>query len=456
MKLGRRHFLQSHVLGTAGLAAFSHPLLSYRQLLAAQEATSNKRLIFLFQRGGNDGINTIIPRGDDDYSRKNRPTLYIPEGDALDLGNGFAQAHPRLEPMMELYNHTSINGNRGAGNLAILHRIGYAKQSRSHFDSQEYWEKGVPGESDVNDGLFFRQLYETLDLSDPANNFVAASISSNQFLSLRGKRPFPNFRTADQFRFQGDDDLAKKILGEPSRSAPRASGVLGLYEEDPATMTIKKPYTNLLQNTGQALGATLKKVQDAVAGGGYEPENNAQYPGGSFGAKLQEAALLIKRTDVRILGLNIGGWDTHADQGQANGPHGNLLGNVALGFQALYRDLQAQWEDLIIVTMTEFGRTSKENGGKGTDHAESSVMFVAGGGVKGGVYNCDDETWKRGDMFSANKRYLSRRTDFRSIFGEIFMKHFGDDRVLLDKVIPGYSEAADADPHAFQFLDFIA
>jgi uncharacterized protein (DUF1501 family) len=454
--MNRRDFLRSNVLaGTAGLA-LSHPFLMSRQLLADETPGNGKRLIFIFQRGGNDGINTVIPRGDSDYNRKNRPTLYIPKGDALDTGNGFAELHPALAPMMELYNGKSINGKAGAGNLAVLHRIGYSDQSRSHFDSQEFWEKGVPGKSDRKDGMFFRQLRETLDLRNPKNDFVAASISGSQLLGLRGPAAFPNFKAANKFRLPGDEAIAKKTLGAASTSPsdPQARGILGLYDDDPR-MTRKRRYEDLVQNTGLTLGATLKKVQDA-AEKRYDPANGATYPDGSFGDKLREAAMLIKRTDVKILGLNIGGWDTHADQGQANGSHGNLLGNVAEGFQALHLDLQNQWDDLIIVTMTEFGRTSKENGGKGTDHAEASVMFVAGGGVKGGVYNCDAKTWKTGDMFASEKRYLSRKTDFRAVFGEIFTKHFGDDQATLARVIPGYSTAAASKAQDFQPLGFLS
>ncbi len=448
--LNRRDFLRMNMAaGTAGFA-LTQPFLFHRQLLAANGVnTGNKRMIFIFQRGGNDGVNTVIPRGDREYNRANRPTLYIPKADALDLGNGFAQAHPRLEPMMELY--------RDAGQLAMIHRVGYAKQSRSHFDSQNFWEHGVPGDSEMKEGMFFRQLVETLDLRNPKNNFVAASVSSSQLLALRGENPFPSFKAARRFRLQGNEALAKKTLGQAGTAGkPVPRGLIGLYEADAAGMSARTPnlYTELVQNTGQALGATLKKVQDA-ARNAYEPVAGATYPNGEFGNKLKEAAMLIKRTDVKILGLNIGGWDTHADQGQANGAHGNLLGQLAQGFQALHRDLEKEWDDLIVVTMTEFGRTSKENGGKGTDHAESSVMFVAGGGVKGGVYNCDADRWKSGDLFSEKGRYLARKTDFRAVFGEIFLKHFGDDRALLDKVVPGYSEAEKADPDPFRFLDFM-
>jgi uncharacterized protein (DUF1501 family) len=197
-------------------------------------------------------------------------------------------------------------------------------------------------------------------------------------------------------------------------------------------------------------------VQDALSVGGYTPENGAVYPNGSFGDKLQEAAMLMKRTPVKIIGLRRGGFDTHQNQGQLNGNHPNLLTELAQGLQALHRDLQSQWEDLIVVTMTEFGRTSKENGSRGTDHAESSVMFVAGGGVKGGVYNCDASTWEDNAMFNARNRYLSRRSDFRAVFGEIFQRHFGDDASMMDQLMPGYSIGQLDNPNDFRFLNFLS
>jgi uncharacterized protein (DUF1501 family) len=165
--------------------------------------------------------------------------------------------------------------------------------------------------------------------------------------------------------------------------------------------------------------------------------------------------MLLKRTPVRVLGTNVGGWDTHTNQGGAQGYHSRILGSLAQGFQALYRDLQDQWQDLIVVTMTEFGRTSKENGSRGTDHAYACVVFVAGGGVKGGVYNCDASTWAAGDLFSQSERYVKRRTDYRAVFGEIFLRHFGDDLATLNQVIPGYSQAAAAQPQDFASLGFL-
>src|SRR5688572_24488517 len=140
MNISRRHFLKASSLAWGALGVdLCTPGLFQRRLLAADILTDRK-LIFIFQNGGNDGLNTVIPRGDTSYNGETRPSLYIPQNQAIDLGNGFAQLHPALQPLMEIYNSTSLNGQAGPGNLAVLHRIGYSGQSQSHFDSQQYWQ----------------------------------------------------------------------------------------------------------------------------------------------------------------------------------------------------------------------------------------------------------------------------------------------------------------------------
>lgn len=455
MKLNRRQFfrLGGGACGALGFGLFA-PLFLKRQILAA-DPESKKKLIFIFQRGGNDGINTVIPRGDPNYNPENRPSLFIPEQLAIDSGNGFAQLHPRLQPMLDIYNNSGLNGASGPGNLAVLHRIGYANQSRSHFDSQQYWENGVPGNADLDEGFLYRHLDKSLDLTDQSNAFVAAALSSSQMVALQGPKPLPNFSRASEFSVMGTATKRRKFLGSlPTVDGGNdGAGLLGLYGGAPDTEG--KPYRTLVHETGKLLGATIDTLESAVRAGNYIPANGAVYPSNRLGEKLQEAAMLFKRTPARVLGLNVGGWDTHSSQGQIYGNHGQLLNNLAQGFQALYRDLQDQWQDIIIVTMTEFGRTSIENGSRGTDHAEASVMFVAGGGVKGGIYNCNSATWQPGDMFSKSGRYLARRTDFRAVFAEIFTRHFGDDFALMDQIIPGYSAAALQDPEHFRFLNFL-
>jgi len=439
----RRDFLKSTLAWGAFGGGFLHTV--GRQALAA-DPDNGKKMIFIFQRGGNDGINTVIPRGDSAYNTTLRPSLFIPEASALDLGNGFAQLHPAMAPLMEVFNN---------GDLAVIHRVGYASQSRSHFDSQDYWEKGVPRNPAIKDGMFYRQIAECVDLEDPLNGFSGVSLASAGFVGLKGETPLPNFTAASQFGFSGTAAQNAKFLGS-AESAPGAGdgkGILGLYGGNVLAGTTYGPVTHA---TGQALGTTLQTLQGAS--GTYVPENGAVYPTTTLGTRLREAAMLLKRTPVRIIGVDVGGWDTHSGQGAATGSQANRLADLAGGIQALSRDLQSQWADLVVATMTEFGRTSEENGSAGTDHAEASVMFVGGGAVNGGVYNCDSATWETGAntaMNAVSSRYLSRRTDFRAVFGEIFSRHFGDTPAQLDTVIPGFSDLQATGGSTYNYLTIL-
>ena len=446
----RRGFLRTGALACSALGLNMVAPNMLRNRVAGAEMPAGKKLIFIFLQGGNDGINTIIPRGDADYNTTNRPSLFVPENLALDSGNGFAQLHPALSPLSELYNHSSINGLPGAGNMAFLHRIGYDGQSRSHFDSQHFWQNGIPGDADTEEGFLYRRINAAYDLNLPENAFVAAGLNSSQLLALKGKNMIPNFSRTQDFTFPA----GQHFLGQPpSELDVDGRALMGLYggQADDSS----KPYRSLVHGAGQAVGRTMSVIQDALDQGAYSPANGAVYPDTSMGRKLMEAAMLMKRTPAKVIGLRRGGFDTHQRQGQLTGSHPNLLSEVAEGINALYQDLQDQWQDLLVVTMTEFGRTSRENGSAGTDHAESSVMFVAGGAVKGGVYNCDGQSWGDHAMFSARDRYLARSTDFRAVFGEIFQKHFGDTREHLDTWMPGYSIAEMDHPADFKPLSFL-
>lgn len=454
MSFTRRKFLQAGSLTALGLGLnFLNPEIIKGRALANRTDGEEAKLVFIFQRGGNDGVNTVIPHGDPEYNIGNRPTLYIPPASAIDLGNNFASLHPSMAAMMEIYNHPNLTGIDGPGNLAIIHRVGYAGQSKSHFNSQHYWENGTPGEPTFEEGMIYRQVALTMNPVD--NNLVAAAMSNSQMTALRGSLPIPTIREPETFDFTGDPAKSSKLIGRlPSHpQGLGGEGLLGAYgglRDFP-----DKPYRGLVYDTGLALTNAMNIVQDAVAQGPYEPSEGAVYPSGDFGERLAQIAMLLKRTPARVLGVNIGGWDTHTNQGGINGRQGNLLAQVAQGFRALYRDLQDQWDKLIIITMTEFGRTSLENGSRGTDHGHASSMFVAGGQVQGGVYNCDASTWLEGDLFSASGRYVERKTDFRAIFGEIFMRHFGDSEEVLEQVIPGYTQAAQVNPGDFEFLNFL-
>jgi uncharacterized protein (DUF1501 family) len=452
MILRRRDFLRASGIAALGCGLnLLRPNAWMSRVLA--EAPDDAKLVFIFQRGGNDAVNTVIPYGDPEYSTANRPTLYIPRASALDLGNEFAGLHPRMAPMMDLYNHPDLNDQAGPGNLAVIHRVGYAGQSQSHFDSQQYWETGRPGDKAFEEGMIYRQVVTAMD---PAQNrLAAAAISGSQMTALKGPLPIPTISNPETFTFSGDPAQAAKLIGQLPGTAqgPNGTGLLGAYggpHDYPG-----KLHRNLVYGTGLALADAINIVQEAVAQGPYEPANGAVYPEGSFGNRLAQIAMLLKRTPARVLGLNIGGWDTHTNQGQINGRQGGLLAQVAQGFQALYHDLQEQWDKLLIVTMSEFGRTSRENGSQGTDHGHACAMFVAGGQVRGGVYNCDATAWLPGDLFSARDRYLDRRTDFRAVFAEIFTRHFGTNAEMLEAVIPGYTQAVLDNPIDFLPLGFL-
>jgi uncharacterized protein (DUF1501 family) len=453
MSCTRREFLRAGAFTAlgAGLNLLSPGILTHK--LLANGADDDTKLIFIFQRGGNDGVNTVIPYGDSEYNANNRPALYISPDSAIDLGNGFAGLHPRMVPMMDIYDHPNLTGIEGPGNLAVIHRVGYVGQSKSHFNSQRYWETGAPGDLAFEEGMMYRQVALTMD--PMANSLVAAAMSGSQMVALRGPLPIPTIGNTETFTFSGEPSEVAKFIGQLPAipQGPDGSGLLGAYG-GPRDFP-NKPYRDLVYGTGLALTNAMSIVQDAVAQGQYEPSGGAVYPTGSFGERLTQIAMLLKRTSVRVLGVNIGGWDTHTNQGKINGKQGNLLEQVAQGFQALYRDLQQQWNKLIIVTMTEFGRTSKENGSRGTDHGHSCVMFVAGGQVRGGVYNCDASTWAEGDLFSDRERYVRRNTDYRAVLGEIFMRHFGNSDELLQQVIPSYAQAAQENPGDFEFLNFL-
>jgi hypothetical protein len=301
--------------------------------------------------------------------------------------------------------------------------------------------------------MIYRQVAMTMNPVE--NNLAAAAMSNSQMVALKGPLPIPTIRDPETFTFSGDPSKSIKLIGRlpANPQGMDGEGLLGAYG-GPRDYP-DKPYRDLVYDTGLALTNAMNIVQDAVAQGPYEPSGGAVYPSGGFGERLAQIAMLLKRTPARVLGLNIGGWDTHTKQGRINGRQGDLLARVAQGFRALYRDLQDQWANLIIITMTEFGRTSQENGSRGTDHGHACTMFVAGGRVKGGVYNCDASTWLEGDLFSANSRYVERRTDYRAVFGEIFRRHFGDSEDTLKQIIPGYTQAAQNNPGDFEFLNFL-
>ncbi len=441
MQFDRRSFIKAALAGTT-LSALGPVLGSpfMNRALASGLGASTKKMLVIFMRGGNDGVNTCIPYGDSEYNLINRPNIFIPEAQSLDLGNGFAALHPALGPLHELHL---------AGDLATVHRVAYANQSRSHFDSQNIWENAIPGEADLSEGWAYRHVIDAYDLA--ANPVAAASISDRLMLMFKGGTALPHISNLAEYNLDVPGSSQDKVLG----SAPdggSGSGLLGWYGK---SLGSGHGHDSLVSSTGLTIGETLSTLEDAgIDPATYLPAGGATYPDESnplgfpatafpFFRQLRDAAMLLKQSDLRIAGVEVGSFDTHSNQGGVGGAQAGLLAWIAHGIRSLSQDLASQWDDTLVLTLSEFGRTSEQNGSLGTDHGEASCLFVAGGQVNGGVYNCDASTWSDGDMFSTgNGRYVAHLTDFRTILREIFDRHFGVDATGIESVIPGIGAQA--------------
>jgi len=447
----RRSFLRGAGLTLAGFGLHSLlPGAFVRQALASGPF-SNKRLLFIFLRGGNDGINTVIPAGDPDYNTINRPTLYIPNASSLDLGNGFARLHPALAELLPVFS---------SGDLAVVHRAGFPNNTKSHFDDQRIWENGDPAQPNLFEGWLYRYIEENTVSAGVL--LPALSVQGNQPVLLRGQEPFVNIANPGFFDYYYTTD-------------PKRSKLKGSWDGQYTNLTGLEPYRPLLTQTSIKLVDTLDEYRswsqqtwdpkDPNTGFSLFPVDAATNPPGppgpfstsSFGffRALKVCALSLLESDAvnnngtRVAGCELGGFDTHNAQGAATGAQANLLSWLAYGLKSLQivlsgaandpRGYPAIWDDTVVTTLSEFGRTTKENGSIGSDHAAASCLFIAGGAVNGGVYNCDAGTWPTGVMFGDAGRYLLVHSDYRAIFWEILRDHMGADPATVDAVFPGYS-----------------
>ena len=447
----RRSFLHGAGMTLAGFGLHSLLPGAFVRHAMAAGPFSNKRLLFIFMRGGNDGINTVIPAGDPDYNMINRPTLYIPNASSLDLGNGFARLHPALAQMLPVF---------ASGDLAVVHRVGFPNNTKSHFDDQRIWENGNPAQAKLFEGWLYRYIEENA-VADGVL-LPALSVQANQPVLLRGQEPFVNVANPNSFDYFYTTD-------------PKRSKLKNAWGGQYTSLSGLEPYRPLLTQTSVKLVDTIDEYRswsqatwnplDPNTGFSLFPVDTATNPPGppgpfttnSFGffRALKVCALSLLESDAvnnngtRVAGCELGSFDTHNAQGAAAGSQAQLLSWLAYGLKSLQivlsgaandpRGYPAIWDDTVVTTLSEFGRTTKENGSIGTDHAAASCLFVAGGAVNGGVYNCDASTWPAGVMFGDATRYLLMRTDYRAIFWEILRDHMGAAPGTADTVFPGYS-----------------
>src|SRR2546426_6884313 len=406
--MNRRYFIKS---GGIALASFgvmtTAPTFLRRALAAAASAGRRKTLIAIFQRGAVDGLNMVVPYGEHSYYDM-RPSIAIPKPDggaesALNL-DGFFGLHPSLAPFKSLWD---------SKRLAIVHASGSPDNTRSHFDAQDYMESATPGVKSTQDGWLNRYLQSKTD--SQKSLFRAVSLTQNMPRVMQGKAPALAI-----------SNLADFSIRAGQSSAAVQGGFEAIYDQ-----TVNDALHGTGKETFEAINY-LKQVNPAQ----YKPENGANYPQTPFGNSLRQIAQLIKAgVGLEVAFTDIGGWDTHVNEGNQQGQLSNLLRQFSQAIAALYTDLGPRMDDVVILTMSEFGRTVKENGNRGTDHGHANAMFIVGNSVRGGKVYGDWPGLKSEQLYEG--RDLALTTDFRDVFGEIAYKHLG--ATNLKAVFPGYT-----------------
>ncbi len=399
----RRAFLKS-----GGLALIAGGLLPnvFVRMAEAGAPGSRRVLVAIFQRGAVDGLNVLVPCGEKAYY-DTRPTIAVPRPgaagkSALDL-DGFFGLHPSLAPLLPFFRDRSA---------AFVHAVGSPDATRSHFDAQDFMESGTPGIKSTRDGFLSRALAESVTKTTSPLRAVAMAPGMPRILA--------------------------GASGAIALTSLAGFGIRAGASSDPAAESFESMYAGAAAG---ALRATAKESFEAVRlvrsahPSKIAAANGADYPRGPLGQSLKQIAQLVKAdVGLEVAFTDVGGWDTHAGEGGGEGQLANRLRDFGLSIAAFAKDLGSRMADVTLVTMSEFGRTVKENGNRGTDHGHANVMLLLGGGVKGG------KVYGRWPGLDTERLYESRdlelTTDFRDVFGEVLAKRLGV--ADLARVFPGH------------------
>ena len=402
----RRIFLKDG--GMALVSLGFAPTFLARTVEAAGTQT-RKVLITIFQRGAVDGLNMIIPFGEPDYYAA-RPSLAIArpsstENAAIDL-NGFFGLHPRMNALKPFWDE---------GHLAIVHASGSHDETRSHFDAQDYMESATPGVKSTPDGWINRYLHAKQH--QQATPFRAVALAQQLPRALQGTAPALAIGQIAQFGI---------------RAGQATETVQSSFESEYAAAA-----SSVLHSTGREAFEAVRMLKKADPAR-YAPANGAEYPRSPFGEALRQIAQLIKAdVGLEVAFAESGNWDHHANEGAAVGILANRLDDLSRGIAALARDLGDLMHDVVIMTMSEFGRAVAENGSRGTDHGHGNAMMILGGALRGG------RVYGRWPGLAREQRHEGRdlavTTDFRAVFNEVVRGHLG----LQDtsRVFPGFPAA---------------
>jgi uncharacterized protein (DUF1501 family) len=408
--MDRRHFLRAAIASGAFFPVGRHAWAA----AAANPAAAQRKLIVVMLRGAVDGLNVAVPWADPDYQRA-RPTIALgapgKDNGVLDL-NGYFGLHPALNSLMPFWQEKK---------LAFVHASGSPDPSRSHFDAQDYMESGTPGRKSTPDGWMNRLLAAL-----PATQSAAQS-------SVRAL----NLGTITPRIFAGPASVANLGTGKSARNPrvldrPQVGDAFAqLYAQDEKL--------GRLYREGQA---ARKEVMASLETEMQAADNGAPLPNGFPNDAATLAKAMRSNPAIQLAFVALGGWDTHAAQGNANGQLANRLEPVGRGLAALVEGLGSQFQHTTIVVMSEFGRTVRENGNRGTDHGHGNAMWILGGGVAGG--RVLGEWPGLGDRALYEGRDLAITTDFRHVLTEAAEQHLRVDGPVMEKVFPGMQRGAKA------------
>lgn len=404
----RRGFLKGLGAGIIGVSQSLFPSWMPRLVFSPPHQQANRDiLVVVFQRGGMDGLNAVIPFGEGKGYFDRRPTLAIPEPGSADKSgidiDGFFGFHPVLASMKEVYDD---------GRLAVIHAAGLPLKTRSHFGAMAHMEKGTSGSGGVSTGWVNRYLQATASQQD--SPMRAVGMGSMLQTSLLGQASVVTLESIANFH----------LKGAPNHLNALRQKLSAIYTTDDVVG----------ERAGEvfAIIDLLKKTNPSS----YPPSNGAVYPLTPFGMGMKQVAQLIKAgVGLEVACVDIGGWDTHAYQGGVQGNFATYLSDFGNGMSAFYTDLHDYMNNITVVTMSEFGRRVEENFSAGTDHGRGNCMFIMGGGATSGVYT----NWPTLAEEALDDGDLAVTMDYRDVLSEILTKRLNV--ADAQPLFPGYTSS---------------
>lgn len=398
----RRKFLQQLALISGGtlVTIGSHGWAAK----SAINSSKPKRLVVVFLRGAVDGLNVVIPYADSAYYDARSLIAIAPPNEkngALDLDGRFG-LHPVLGSIMPLWKQ---------GSLAFVHACGSPNATRSHFDAQDYMESGTPGIKTTQDGWMNRLLA----LTPSQSPIQAVNVGATMPRILAGRRAVATL--------PGGRDASRTL---PIDRPQMSEAFNQLYSGNDS---LSKAYQEARAARQQLMANLDQEMKEA--------NNGAALPSTFAKDSQQLARLMVKDPSVQLAFMALGGWDTHINQGGVTGQLARNLKPLGEGLATLSQGLGDIYSDTTVIVMSEFGRTVQENGNAGTDHGHGNVMWLMGGGVKGGKVYGQWPGLAKEQLYEG--RDLAVTTDFRDIIAAVLSRHLQLDRGKVQQIFPNYS-----------------